>query len=87
MVTRIASGIIFALLLLTAPWWLTFSAGLIFLLRYPYFWELVAGGLFIDLTFGTPISSLYGYTFVLTTATLAAYIARQVVARRIFIRI
>lgn len=87
MSARILSSILFFLLVFTTPWWFSCAVGFVLLVVYVNFWEIVVAAVFIDLLFGTPISLFYGYTFVLGTTAIILYIARRIIAERIFVRL
>lgn len=84
MITRILGGIIFLLFVLFLPWWFSFSAGIVFLVIYKNFWELILGAFLVDSLFAVPLPHFGGFTLVLTAAASFLFVARYVLSERLF---
>ena len=83
---RFIFSIIFFVLVFFTHWWFSFLFGIFFLIIYQNFWELLFGAIIIDLTFGTPLSQFYDFTFLLSVISLFFILIRQMLARQMFSR-
>jgi len=86
MPTRIIFGLAFFISVFSAPWWLSFSFGLILLGYYKNFWELPVAALCIDTLFGTPVTHFFGFTYVLTLSAILLFVLRRTIGARLFMR-
>ncbi len=83
---RFIFSIIFFVSVFFTPWWFSFLFGIFFLIIYQNFWEFLLGAIIIDLTFGTPLSQFYDFTFLLSVISLFFILIRQMLARQMFSR-
>ena len=66
MIIRIVPVALFLLSALLAPWWVTVPYGIVVVAYARSPWAAILGGLIMDVTFGAPIASLGGFSYLYT---------------------
>lgn len=86
MIIRILTDVLFFGSVLFLPWWITLFIGILGLIFLENFWEIIVGGLLIDLVYGTPLPHLFSFELWGTVITSILFLLRLFIGDRLFKR-
>ncbi|MBU3925695.1 hypothetical protein KJ763_00805 [Patescibacteria group bacterium] len=74
MIKRIIFDIVFLVALFAMPWWLTVIVGVLGLILFRNFWEIILAGLIIDSFYSIPGAQIIGRFGFFTISSLLLFI-------------
>ncbi|HEY4486918.1 MAG TPA: hypothetical protein VJB70_04270 [Candidatus Paceibacterota bacterium] len=77
MALRIIAQFIMLFSLLFLPWWVTALCGIVFLFFITSFYEIIFWGFLGDVLYGTQITSLYNFSYLMTVGALVLFVLMQ----------